>query len=96
MPNCFQLLRDGQAVALTQVDEEMCHHFGEPCDPDRYFREWYACVGYDLATGKSFPEIAAIYAAPPWEDAGLAPVVAWLAANFTARSWYEPSHRGAL
>ncbi len=94
MPNCFQLLRGDEAVPLITVDEEMCAHFGEPCDPDRYFRGWYDCIGFDLAMGRSFDAIKAIYAGPDWVDSGLLPVAEWLAANFTSRSWYEPSHRG--
>lgn len=93
MPNCFQLVRDGSAVPLVQVDEEMCRHFGEPCDSDRYFRAWYATIGYDLAMGRTFEEIRAIYSAPEWTEAELGPVVDWLAANFSPRSWYE--HKGA-
>lgn len=93
MPNCFQLLRGGEAVPFNTVDEEMCAHFGEPCDADRYFRKWYNCIGWNLAMGRSFDEIKAIYSEPNWADSGLLPVVEWLAANFTPSSWYEPSHR---
>lgn len=89
MPNCFQLTRDGQAVGLVQIDEEMCRHFGEPCHPERWFRAWYDCIGFDLAAGKSFAEVRAIYAAPAWADSGLLPVAEWLEAHFTPRSWYE-------
>ena len=88
MPNCFQLLRNGEAVSLTEIDKEMCLYFEEPCDPDRYFREWYNCIGFDLAMGRSFEEIRTIYAGAEWMDAGLLPIAEWLAANFTPRSWY--------
>ena len=90
MPNCFQLIRNGKAVPLVKIDEEMCLHFGEPCDPDRYFRCWYDCIGYDLAAGRSFEEIKVTYAAPTWDDSGLLPIVEWLESNFSSRSWYEP------
>jgi hypothetical protein len=93
MPNCFQLLREGVAVPLATVDEEMCAHFGEPCDPDRYFRSWYSCVGWDLSMGRTYDQIREIYADPSWAEYGILPVVEWLAANFTPRSWYEPSHQ---
>jgi hypothetical protein len=88
MPSCFQLLRNGTAVPLTEIDEEMCRHFGEPCDPKRWFREWYDCIGYDLSMGRTFEDIAKTYAAPEYAD--LLDVAQWLAANFTPRSWYEP------
>jgi hypothetical protein len=93
MPNCFQLIRNGEAVPLLTIDAEMCRHFEEPCDPDRYFREWYGCIGYDLARGRSFEEIKAIYAAPEYAESGLLPVAEWLDANFAPQSWYEPSSR---
>jgi hypothetical protein len=91
MPNCFQLIRDGEAVPLVKVDEEMCQHFGAVCDADVYFRAWYNTIGYDLAMGRSFLEIEEIYASPPWEGSGLTEVARWMSANFSSRSWYEPS-----
>lgn len=93
MPNCFKLIRNGEAVPLAKIDEEMCLHFAEPCDENRYFREWYICIGYDLAQGHSFEKIKAAYAAPEYAEFGLVPVVEWLEANFTPQSWYEPSSR---
>lgn len=89
MPNCFQLLRDGAAVPLSEIDQEMCRHFEEHCDPEVYFRDWYSSIGYDLAMGRSFEQIEAIYAIPEWAESGLLPVVQWLRANFTPSSWYE-------
>ena len=51
MPRCFQLLRDGVAVALIDVDEEMCRHFGAECHESRWFAGWYDFIGFGLATG---------------------------------------------
>ena len=93
MPNCFQLIRNGKAVPLVKIDEELCLHFKEPCNADRYFREWYDCIGYDLALGHSFEKIKVTYAAPEYAESGLLPVAEWLEANFTPQSWYEPSSR---
>ncbi len=91
MPRCFQLLRDGAAVPLAQIDEEMCRHFGAACDADRYFHGWYDAIGYDLAAGDSFDQIRARYQEALWQEADpvLAQIAAWLAENFTARSWWE-------
>lgn len=89
MPNCFQLLRAGVAVPLSQVDEEMCRHFNVPCDPELYFEDWYIRVGYDLAQGHSFDEIKTRSADSPI----LGQVIDWLAANFTVHSWYEMKSR---
>ena len=93
MPNCFKLIRNGEAVPLVKIDEEMCLHFQEPCNEDRYFREWYGCIGYDLAMGHSFEKIKATYAAPEYAEFGLLAVAEWLEANFTPQSWYESSSR---
>lgn len=91
MPNCLKLLRDGIAVPLVQIDEEMCRHFGEPIHPRLYFRAWYECIGWNLAMGRSFEEIRAIYADPEWADSGLSAVAQWLEAHFTPQSWHEIS-----
>jgi hypothetical protein len=85
MPNCFQLLRGGAAVPLSDVDEEMCRHFDAPCDAKHYFEDWYDVIGFDLAGGRSFAEIRATHAEHPV----LVQVTDWLEANFTVRSWYE-------
>lgn len=84
MPNCFQLCRDGAAVPLLDIDEEMCRYFGVACDPKAWHHAWYDIVGYALAMGRTFDEIRARY-----EDPHLREIVDWLANNFTPRAWYE-------
>ena len=89
MPNCFQLLRGGVAVPLDKVDEEMCRHFGRPCDPERYFESWYDIIGRKLAMGERWDEIGATIAEHYAEFPILAQIASWLEANFETRSWYE-------
>jgi hypothetical protein len=86
MPNCFQLLRDGKAVPLSTVDEELCKHFGAECHPIRYYEAWYDCVGYGLASGHSFDKIRDTYADLP----KIVEIANWIEAHFEVRSWYEP------
>lgn len=85
MPNCFQLLRDGSALPLNQIDEEICRHFNEPCHKTRYYQGWYDTIGFDLAAGQSFDQIRTAYADFP----KLVEIANWLEANFTVRHWYE-------
>ena len=85
MPNCFQLLRNGNAVPLNTIDEEMCRHFGAPCHEKHYFEGWYDFIGYELARGQSFAEIRLTYANSPI----LVQIVDWLEANFQVNAWYE-------
>ena len=85
MPNCFQLLRDGVAIPLAAVDEEMCRHFEAPCHPTRYYESWYDTIGYGLAQGRSFDEIRSTYADIP----RLVEVATWIETHFTVRAWHE-------
>jgi hypothetical protein len=85
MPNCFQLLRDGAAVPLNEIDAEMCRHFNVPCHSTLYYEAWYDTVGHDLAAGQSFDQIRSTYADFP----RLVEVASWIEKHFTVRSWYE-------
>lgn len=85
MPSCFQLTRDGAAVPLNQVDEEMCRYFNAACHPTRYFEGWYDTIGFFLATGKTFDQIRVIFADVP----SLVKIADWLEASFTPDHWYE-------
>lgn len=85
MPNCFQLMRDGAAVSLSQVDEEMCRHFKAECHSTRYFEGWYDTIGFFLATGKTFDQIRGIYTDVPI----LIEIAGWLEVNFEPNHWYE-------
>jgi hypothetical protein len=85
MPSCFQLIRDGDAVPLSQVDEEMCRHFDAECHPTCYFEGWHDAIGFFLATGRTFDQIRVIYA----DDPTLVRIADWLESNFTSRHWYE-------
>lgn len=61
MPNCFQLIRKSQPeagpVVLTEVDEELCRHFGVSIHPYCWYENWYDIIGFRLALGRSFAEI---------------------------------------
>jgi hypothetical protein len=85
MPNCFQLLRDGAAVPLAAIDEEMCRHFESPCHPIYYYANWYDTIGYKLAMGQSFDQIRETLTAYPQ----LVKIANWLEQNFAVSSWYE-------
>lgn len=89
MPNCFQLLRGEEAIPLVQVDEEMCLHFKEPCDPKRWFMFWYDIIGFDLAAGKTFGEIRGYVRETYPEHPILVDIADWLQANFSVRHWVE-------
>lgn len=59
MPNCFQLTRKGETkpVVLQALDEELCKHFQAECHPKWWYNAWYDCIGFMLATGKTFDQI---------------------------------------
>lgn len=85
MPNCFQLLRDGVAVPLVQIDEEMCRHFGATCHPIRYYESWYDAIGYELAMGRSFEQIKVTLVEYPQ----LVEIINWLEQRYTVNAWHE-------
>ena len=90
MPNCFQLLRDGVAVPLATIDEEMCLHFGVECHRSRYFNSWFDIIGYDLAKGLTFNEIKTSLASASYDNLStLVQIAEWLEARFTANAWAE-------
>lgn len=93
MPQCFQLLRDGKAIPLSSIDEEMCRHFDVTPDPGCYFSLWYDVIGYQLATGNSWDEIRKLLEKDYADLPILVQISDWLQANFEVRSWYElPGH----
>lgn len=58
MPNCFQLIKksdlEAGPVRLSQIDREMCEHFGVERHPTKYHHEWYNTIGFRLAVGQTF------------------------------------------
>jgi hypothetical protein len=89
MPQCFQLLRDGKAVPLSSIDEEMCRHFDVPLDPVRYFSMWYDVIGYQLAMGNSWDAVRTFIDNSYSDLPILMQISDWLQANFEVRHWYE-------
>lgn len=96
MPNCFSLTRKsgGGPVSLTQIDEEMCRHFGVACHPTKWYHYWYDTIGFDLACGGTFAKMRAklieqISEDDPeseWDKRTLE-IVDWLDANFESDAW---------
>jgi hypothetical protein len=99
MPNCFSLTRksnpEAGAVPLAQVDKEMCEHFNVPCNPVKYYQDWYNWLGYGFAMGRSFDDMRAYikeHDNPELMDHDLE-IVDWMEANFTPDAWAEIGRR---
>ena len=102
MPACFQLFRktapeDG-AVKLSQIDDEICAHFGVTPHPVNYHAWWYDIIGFRLAMGKDWNNIREDLRErqdqanePDLKEHynHLLDITDWLEANFTADSWYQ-------
>lgn len=99
MPNCFSLTpkSETEPASLVQVDVEICKHFNEPVDPEKWYLGWYNTIGLQLAFGKSFEEIIEY-----WEDSATTPgnpfheydlrcyeIATFLSKNYTADAWAE-------
>ena len=102
MPNCFSLTRksdlEAGPVVLQVIDEEMCKHFGVPCDPKIYHAYWYQTIGFSLACGKTFEDIRddvrsqianATDILHNLQDLHQIAICDWLEANFTTNAWAE-------
>ena len=87
MPNCFQLHSkiSGEPRNLTEIDEELCHHFGAEVHPTRWYEGWYECIGLSLALGCSFEQTAETFK----DDAALVAIAEYLAKHYTAVAWAE-------
>lgn len=106
MPNCFTLTRksnpEAGPVEFTEIDEEMCRHFGVPCDPVQWYMKWYcfACE-WGIALGATLKQLV-----DDWEDEHLLfddepsefdirwhEILVWLDENFTSDAWAEIGRR---
>ena len=60
MPMCFSLSRKSNpdsAVALSEIDNEMCRFFGIEPHPVNWLANWYNYHGIDYACGVSLTEV---------------------------------------
>lgn len=87
MPACIQLFKKGESTPTTfqQIDEEICAHFNVPCDPVRWYEQWYDCICVFLAMGKSFDYVRETYKDYP----RLVEITDWLEANYRPNAWYQ-------
>jgi hypothetical protein len=95
MPVCFQLIplplaQGGPLNAptdLAKIDDAMRNYFRVPPSDKEWLCGWYDSIGLRLAMGDDFPTIRKAMA-----DQGLPSlvrIVAFLEANYTARSFRE-------
>ena len=100
MPNCFQLFHKGSqsAAVLQDVDSAICQHFNVPCDDVHWHHDWYDCIGFYLAIGKSWNEIRDYLVRMIAESDSDSLKADWqhmekirefLEANYTVKAWYE-------
>lgn len=88
MPACFQLISKAtnEPTPFVQIDEEMCAHLGEEVDPKRYYKHWYDCIGFALATGKDWQ-----WCRENLDD--LDEVIDYLEERYSTNSWTEVGKR---
>lgn len=60
MPLCFDLTRKGETkpTALNKLDEEFCQLLAQPVHKTDYVFGWFDFIGFRLAEGKNYDEIA--------------------------------------
>lgn len=84
MPNYIQFRKNDEIVASPKVDDMMREHFGAEPDPKNWYRNWYNCIGIDLAFGMTRAKIEEEY--PELLD-----ITKWLFDNFTFNAFYSRS-----
>lgn len=106
MPNCFQLFYlngDKEPVAFQQVDNAICHNLELPWDEKRYVNGWFDFIGFKLAMGQTFQQIADDLQKTIAEDAEGGIVCEWtvtmlrinhyLMEHYTCNAWVEIGRR---
>jgi hypothetical protein len=97
MPNVCTFYRrsDGERACFIKIDEELCAHFGQPCDKDKWLAGWYDSIAFRVAIGIELdaPEMIAAFA--PGEDCpkgypALEAIRAYLHENYVTSAHYEP------
>ncbi len=91
MPNCFTLTPKGskEPESLAKIDEAICNHLGIPIHPTKYVEDWYDYLGFGLAMGKTFPELAERFR----DDPPLLKIAQFLDEHYTADVWAEIGRR---
>lgn len=74
----------GEAIPFNLVDDLMRQDLDAPADTRNWYLNWYDIIGFALATGATWDQIA-----EDWDAEQLEPVVTWLRARFDPLSWYS-------
>lgn len=107
MPNCIQLTKHGEKepTPFVVIDQEICDHFGVPCDPKHWHHGWYDIIGFLLAMGHDWRYIHESTAKDiaRCEECGdvngakwnrhLDEITSFLEQRYTTNAWYE--HKSA-
>lgn len=105
MPACFQLYdkkKPGEGpVVLNRIDERMCEHFEQPCDPVKYLNGWFDSIGFRIAIGKTWAQIKEEFEKYVEEEKArgdedqaswyenLLLILSWLEENYETNSFYS-------
>jgi hypothetical protein len=92
--NCFTLQRKGSTenVNFSEVDNEICKHFGVTPDPKLYYKKWYVFIGLGLATMYKLGTPEFVQWCNEIKEDGLDELYQigmYLNENFTSNSWAE-------
>jgi hypothetical protein len=102
MAGYFQLINlvTGEADSFNHIDELMCAAFDEQVDPDKYLIDWYNCIGFRVAMGKTLDEVRTVFIGYIVEAIGkndknqityytnMIGLLNWLTNHYTTNSWY--------
>jgi len=97
----FQLLdrTTGEATSFTEIDKNLCQHFEQPVDEDKWLCDWYNSIGLRVATGQTLEQVRVRFTEYITEGAeednkkkiegysNLILILDWIAEHYTTDSW---------
>lgn len=85
MPACFQLIdkATNQPAYLQKVDDAMREAFNASPDAKHWYRQWYDCIGFSVATGKTLDQCREIF------DHSLDDVIDWIDLHYSTDCFYQ-------
>jgi hypothetical protein len=97
----FQLLdrTTGEATSFTEIDKNLCQHFEQPVDEDKWLCDWYNSIGLRVATGQTLEQVKTTFLEYIIEGTkesnvrkiegynNLVKILDWIAERYTTDSW---------
>jgi hypothetical protein len=87
----FQLISKTtkEPALFNAIDIELCNHFKQPIDDEKYLSNWYDSIGFRIATGNTLDDIIREFTnleQEGWVKALLS-IAIYLNEHYTTNNW---------